>query len=342
MFDLDATLRKFYGDKVAIPKSVRDELRDARAANETRLENGLTKAGKPKVKRHVRQGGYAMKTVVQQHDNAYDIDNGALFTYDSLLGPNKGPMSAPDARKMVCDALQDDKFKTKPEIRTNCVRVSYNDGYWVDVPVYRERVDANTKTTYLELASADWKRTDPEGVTAWFQDMEKRLSRDFDEGGDPQFRRVVAYVKALAVSRKTWNWPNGFMISVLAESCFTADDRDDVSLRKTLKAMHSVLVQNMPIMHPKIKGERLDVKGDPDVRCVEMRDKLAELLKELQILDDPKCNAEQAASVWDTVYGTDYFRDKFGGRGSGAKAALSFASSDSPSKFERGDGGRYG
>jgi hypothetical protein len=342
MFDLDSTLRRFYGDKVAIPKSVRDELRDARKANETRLENGLAKAGKPKVKRHVPQGGYTMKTVVQQYDNAYDIDNGAVFAYDSLLGPNKGPMSALDARKMVRDALQDDKFKTEPEVRPNCVRVYYNDGYWVDVPVYRERVDANTKTTYLELASADWKHSDPEGVTSWFQALEKRLSRDFGKGGDPQFRRVVAYIKALAVSRRTWNWPNGFMLSALADSCFTADDRDDVSLRKTLKAMYSILVQNTPIMHPVINGERLDTKGAPDIRCVEMRDKLAELLKDLQALDDPRCDAEQAARAWDKVYGTDYFREKLCESGSGAKAGLSFASSNSPSKFERGDGGRYG
>ncbi len=171
MFDLDSNLRKLYGDKVAIPKSVREELHNARKANEDRLESGLAKAGKPQVKRHIRQGGYAMKTVVQQHDNAYDIDNGALFTYDSLLGPNKGPMSALDARKMVCDALQDDKFKKKPEVRANCVRVFYNDGYWVDVPVYRERVDANTKATYLELASADWKlwspKASPSGSRTW-------------------------------------------------------------------------------------------------------------------------------------------------------------------------------
>ncbi len=112
----------FTATRSLIPKSKRDELRDARKANETRLENGLVKAGKPKVKRHIRQGGYAMKTVVQQHDNAYDVDNGALFTYASLLGPNKGPVSALDARKMVCEALQDEKFNKKPEVRTNCVR----------------------------------------------------------------------------------------------------------------------------------------------------------------------------------------------------------------------------
>ncbi len=219
----------------------------------------------------------------------------------------------------------------------------YNDGYWVDVPVYRERVDTNTNATYLELASADWKVSDPEGVTKWFQDLEERLSRDIDNGGDPQFRRVVAYIKALAVSRKTWNWPSGLMHLVVCRTASSpGDDRDDVSLRRTLKAMYSVLAQDAAIMHPKIKGERLDLKGSPDIRCVEMRDKLAELLNELEILDDPKCDTEQAAAAWDKVYGTDYFRNKLGERGSGAKAALSFRIFEQPEQVRTRDGGRYG
>src|SRR5437588_5067045 len=102
MYNLDATLRKFYSSKVAIPTSVRQTLSKARIDNEERLERNLAKAAKPKVKRHIRQGGYAMKTVVQQPGNAYDIDNGAMFNYASLLGPSGGAMSALDARSMVC------------------------------------------------------------------------------------------------------------------------------------------------------------------------------------------------------------------------------------------------
>lgn len=339
MYNLDATLRKFYSLKVTIPTSVRQTLSKARKDNEERLERNLAKAAKPNVKRHIRQGGYAMKTVVQQPGNAYDIDNGAMFTYASLAGPNGGAMSAPDARSMVHDALQDISFNKRAELLTNCVRVYYNDGYWVDVPVYREQVDAATGKPYLEIATAEWKLSDPEGVTDWFKDLESRLSPDADQDGDPQFRRVVAYIKALAVSRTTWNWPNGFMISVLAETSYSADQRDDVSLHQTLQAMYLKLCTGAAIMHPKIQGERLDNKGNPDPRCVEMRDKLEELLQVLNVLDDANCYASDAAKAWDTVFGVKFFRDE---QGEGPELALSFASSPTPRKVERGDGGRYG
>jgi hypothetical protein len=37
---------------------------------------------------------------------------------------------------MVRDAVDDDKFKKPPEVRPNCVRVFYEAGYHVDLPVY--------------------------------------------------------------------------------------------------------------------------------------------------------------------------------------------------------------
>ncbi len=123
-------------------------------------------------------------------------------------------MPALASRQMVCDAVQDDKFKKAPEVRNHCVRIYYNDGYWVDVPVYRERTDPNTKNTFLELASADWKKSDPEGVTNLVSGSLTTREPDVSQGGDPQFRRIVAYVKGIAASRTSWNWPSGFMISV--------------------------------------------------------------------------------------------------------------------------------
>jgi hypothetical protein len=332
MYDMDKNLRKFYGDEVIIGTDVRKQLHDARVANENSLESGLKKAGKPLPKRHVRQGSYAMKTVVQHPNNAYDIDNGALFVKASLAGPRGGDMTPLEARTMVCDALQDTNFKTKPEVRKNCVRVHYNEGRWVDIPVYREVVEGNT--TRLELASREWKTSDPEGVTAWFESLVSK-SPDADKAGDPQFRRIVSYVKGLAKTRMSWNWPTGFMVSVLVSECYVADARDDVSLRKTLKAIVQRLEGSRRIDHPVLSGERLD-RGDDDSRCIEMRDKLKELLQNLEILDDPKCTAEQAAKAWDTLYGVTFFRDRMKAGGNPVAAAIPTAA------VERGSGGRYG
>ncbi len=92
-----------------------------------------------------------------------------------------------------------------------------------------------------------------------------------------------------------------------------------------------------PIMHPRIADERLDDRGDPDPRCVEMRDTIASFIETLKILDNDNCSEADAAKAWDTVFGTSYFRD---GSNGGVKSA--FSSSPNPGRFERGEGGRYG
>jgi hypothetical protein len=346
MFNMDKRLRAFYKDEVAIDAPTRKVLHEARIANEERLENGLVTAGRKKPKRHIIQGGYAMKTVVQQPENKYDIDNGAIFPPAALLKANASEMTTLEVRQMVCDALQDAKFKKKPEVRKHCVRVYYNDGYWVDVPAYREVTDSNTKETYLELASTRWTRSDPAGVTTWFRNLETTLSPDAEKQGDPQFRRITAYVKALSKQRTSWiTWPTGFMSSVLVEKCFKSNDRDDVALRDTLEAIRNRLLVSTVIYHPVLTSERLDrgSGSDEDARCVEMREKLGELLPKLDVLDRSDCSDGDAAKAWDTLYGTTYFSEKLSEKLSeNATKVFGALGGATVSKFERGDGGRYG
>jgi cyclic GMP-AMP synthase DncV-like protein len=341
MFNMDKRLRAFYADEVAIDATVRKQLRDTRVANEVRLENGLVRAGRKKPKRHQIQGGYAMKTVVQQPEGKYDIDNGAVFSPEALH-KGDGDMTPLEVRAMVCSALQDPKFKRQPEVRKHCVRVYYDDGHWVDVPAYRELTDPYTKETYLELASTSWTRSDPAGVTKWFRDHEAAVSPDAEKSGDPQFRRITAYVKGLPKRRTSWTrWPTGFMVSVLVEECYKSSDRDDVALRNTLVAIRNRLLVSTVIYHPVLRSERLDrgVGTDEDSRCVAMREKLEDLLPKLNVLDRSDCTGADAAKAWDSLYGTTYFNDSLKENTAKAFGALGGATLG---RFERGDGGRYG
>jgi hypothetical protein len=112
-----------------------------------------------------------MHTMVQDPDTDYDIDDGVYFRKEKLVGANGGEMSALAVRQMVCQALQDDRFNTPPKVLKNCVRVYYNEGFHVDVPAYRriETKDPWTGkvTCTYELASSDWKGSDPREVTRW-------------------------------------------------------------------------------------------------------------------------------------------------------------------------------
>jgi hypothetical protein len=113
-----------------------------------------------------------MKTMRQHLAKDYDIDDGVYFSKELLVGDRGAEMSALQARQMVRDALDDGSFKTPPEVRKNCVRVSYETGFHVDGPIYRRvttRDVLGEATHHHELASSEWKRSDTRDVTAWFE-----------------------------------------------------------------------------------------------------------------------------------------------------------------------------
>lgn len=205
MFDCSDDVTAYHNQKVTLPQPDRTAMRDRRNANRDRLRDGLEKAQQPQPFAFHKQGSYAMLTMVQHDDNAYDIDDGVYFTKEDLDGSRGGEMSAVDARKMVRDAVDDGSFKKSPEVRSNCVRVFYAAGYHVDMPVYRKRLEKRSfgpDEEIFELASADWKRSDARLVTDWFNDENKNQSPDVDNGR--QLRRITRLVKKYAQSRASW------------------------------------------------------------------------------------------------------------------------------------------
>ena len=121
MIDCSREIGQFHDEDVRLPQALRTKLHHRREANENRLKAGLQKAGQPAPIRFVKQGSYAMLTTILQPNDDYDIDDGVLFSKKDLQGAQGADKSSLDARQMICDALQDNAFATKPEIRTNCV-----------------------------------------------------------------------------------------------------------------------------------------------------------------------------------------------------------------------------
>jgi hypothetical protein len=127
--------------------------------------------------------------MVRDPDNDYDIDDGVYFRKEDLVGDRGAEMTSLQARQMVRDAVDDGKFNMAPEVRSNCVRVFYEKGYHVDLPVYR-RVATSTvfgeKFHYELAASSGWKRSDARDVSGWYED-ERAKSVD-----GLQLRRSIA------------------------------------------------------------------------------------------------------------------------------------------------------
>ena len=314
MYNCHDDILAYHNEKVTLPETERGEMRDRRDTNRQRVKEGLKRDGEPAPNYFQSQGSYAHRTMVQQPDKDYDIDDGVYFWKDDLKGPKGGDKTARAAKEMIRKALHHNRFNTPPDVHTNCVRVYYNVGYHVDVPVYRKVKVTDIwhdEEVYCEIASSDWKKSDPVGVTNWFNRENERQSPDTTNGR--QLRRQTRFNKAFAHSRESWRprIATGFMITTLiVEECYRANvAREDTALYDAMVAMRDRLKWNLEIKHPVVEGEFL-TKGSTDGRAKFLREKLNWAIDELDVLFDAGCTRKQALKAWDRVFNTTFFSNR--------------------------------
>ena len=298
-------------------------MRDRRNSNRDQMASGLKRDGEPASQWTQSQGSYAMWTMIQDSNNDYDIDDGVYFAYDDLKGPKGGDRSTSDVKDMIRKAVDKSSFKTSPVVLKNCVRVYYNHGSHVDIPVYRIREDLIGEE-YYELASTDWKKSDPAEVTDWIKKENQNQSPD-----GKQLRWIVRLLKNFARSRTSWKDKNvtGFMISKLVVEKYCPDtDRLDRALYNTMDSIRNRLKWDTTISHPVISGENLT--KDEDNRPQFFREKLDEAIDTLDVLFQSDCSSEEAAKAWDKVFNTSYFSDRQSSK-KGAASVLSASSKSS-------------
>lgn len=340
MKNCDKHIRAFHDERVKLTKNQKEQLRDRRDANRGRLRRGLERNGKPAPVKSVMQGSFAMGTVIQEPENAYDIDDGVVFTAASLIGPRNAPKSALEARKMVRDAVDNGSFKTDPKIKTNCVRVYYEDGPHVDIPVYRSTTDWIGNLKY-ELASADWKESDPEGVNRWFREW-ARAKKAF---GMAHSRELIRLLKAICKNRSSYTTlPSGFVLTVLVQESYgSAHGRLDIELRKVIEAIHRRLGENLMVAHPVVHGEWL-IDDATKHRSAKLRELLGMAVEALSALDRPNCTLSEALKAWRKVFHTDFFDGAIAeaeaeerGRWSSAIGAPAVAAAPKSYGYRKGD-----
>jgi hypothetical protein len=344
MYDRHTRMLGFHDNKVALSSTERKEMRDRRDTNRTRLKSGLVRDEEPAPVGCHTQGSYAMRTMVQHAEKDYDVDDGVYFNKSDLVGPKGGDKMPADAKEMVRKAVHSDKFKKSPEVRTNCVRVFYDQGYHVDIPVYR-RTKNDDSTYNYELAGSVWKASDPLAVTKWFRKENKNQSPDLINSG--QLCRITKLMKAFARSRESWRSQiaTGFMMSKLVtEEYWSNATREDTSLRDTMRAIRNRLNWNLEVDHP-VLDEKL-TKGADDSRSRVLREKLDWALEQLAVLDNWDCTEKQANKAWDTVFNTTYFTDSAALNAEAVTSAAILQSGSlvdaAAAAVDRQGGGRYG
>lgn len=324
-YDANKHLVSFHDDRVFVTEAEQGTYRARRKANRDRLKAGLEKDNEPQPSEHVQQGSYAMETMVKSETETSDIDDGAVFTRESLKGDRGGDKSPFDSKEMVRKALASGAaFKTPPEVRSNCVRVFYNDGFHVDVPVYRSYEENGVSVK--ELASSTWVTSKPEDITNWFKGQVTDKSPDTTNGR--QMRRVVRLLKYWSKSRSSWNMPSGFVLSVLADEAYQIGgwkDRDDQALLAVMRQIKNRISIDEKVYRPVSPRDEI-TSARTYSRIQKMKDELGAAISELSRIERSDCDELMALKALKSVFYTDYFDARIqeleeGGGGGGAKGA---------------------
>lgn len=282
-------IRDFHDKEVKLSEDDRKDIFGKAKANQDRIVRGLADNGDPKPHGFETQGSYAMRTMVCRPDKDYDIDAGCYFNAADVK--NITPRAL---RRKVCEAANDGRFKTPPEVKKNCVRIVYDEGYHVDVPVYKleNGEDENPKVV---LSSVDeWRESNPRGVTAWFKGEVKKHE-------PAELRKLVRFLKAFCP-----NSPSGLVISVLASGLVVGSGDDDDMLYAAMRDLKARLDLRPTVFHPVVVREVLE-SSDSEV-IAKLRTRLASALKELEGRGDMSKSAELKA--WKKVFGNHPFFDK--------------------------------
>ena len=340
MYDCSKDVLAFHDKEVTLLLAQRTEMRDRRNSNRDRLKKRLKDQNKPVPAEFIKQGSYAMLTMVQDPDKDYDIDDGVYFAEEALKDTNGKALSPLQTRELVQNALRDDRFNKQPKILHSCVRIFYDEGYHVDMPIYRI---CESDGQYELTAGDEWIVSRAADVEEWSNRVNQSRSPDQENGR--QFRRVCRSLKKFARSRTTWksDIASGFTITTLIKECYVADgDREDVALQKTMQGVHNRLTSSLEVQHPVTPGAML-TSGPADSSTKFLLNKLAGALEQLQILDDPECTEEQALSAWDQVFNTGFFaaRAKKGTTKNAAILSGLVVQRPEPRPVDKRGGGRF-
>lgn len=299
-------LKAYHQVGIALPASSLADLRAKRNHVRTLIKRRLPLLDYPRPIGFYGQGSVAMGTVIRAPEAAYDIDDGLYFARRSLMGTRGADMSALAARTMVWEAAYDERYADPPELRPNCVRVYYARGFHIDIPVYRLSRPGIFSSLEIELASSDWKRTDPRAVTRWFKAANGRSP---GRGSNRQLARVVRYVKAWVKARPAWKGRilGGFGITkVVVDAYRPFPGRDDWALFETLRAIRLRILAGTNLEHPVLKGEFI-CAVPRDARLRFLGDRVEEALQSFELLLDVRTPRSDALACWDTFFRSDFF-----------------------------------
>ena len=301
MYDLSKEFEKFYTDEVVLPRDKQNNLRNKRDINVRRLKNGLKEYNEEKktsysVKETFTQGSMAMHTTIQNDDGDFDIDVAIVFEASNI--GSLGPLSV---RNIVADAINRKRgnLSTPAEVKTNCVRVNYTEGYHVDFAVFRRSTNSDGSYLY-EHGGSQWRSRDPKAIATWFSDEIKNKG--------VVLRKAVRLLKTFCRSRKDWQMPAGLIQTVLS------DEQIDVSYTRLdelfyylMKAIRDRLNLSIEVYNPTDADVNLLLKQSDRDKVENLCTRLNTYIDKLSVLFEYGCTKPSAYEAWEEVFNHDYW-----------------------------------
>lgn len=286
-----------------LPYEQKKHLFELKRINVNRLKQGIEEYNVEnsttyKIVETITQGSVAMSTVVQNESNDYDIDVAIVFEKDNL------PEGTTATKNMVANALKRKckQFNVEPEAKTNCVRISYKEGYHVDFAVYRRKVDVFGNYEY-EHCGSEWRRRDPKAITQWFVESDREK--------DYKLRMVVRLLKTFCKSRDGWVMPGGLVQSVIVEERFEKNDRIDEMFYQTIKSVRDRLIYNKEVYNPADGSQSLKLIKKDDDRLQRLQDRLTNQINKLNVLFEQSCTDKQAIGAWNDFFNHSYWQEQY-------------------------------
>lgn len=230
MANLHDTFLEFDSDVIKLSSTKKNELRTSRNAVRDDIEKYFEDS-RPKHTVHFKgQGSFMMNTTILPISGEYDVDDGAY-----IFGKEEDRPEPQTAHNWIYDAVKDRTGQDTIDKNT-CVRVKYAKQYHIDLPIYyktenseNESLIDNDEIPQLAHKTKGWIQSDPYAFKLWFDNEAK---------GKPQLKRIVRYLKAWTDSKRDANdkliLPSGLVLTILACNNYYSNDRDDISLNKTL------------------------------------------------------------------------------------------------------------
>ena len=295
MANLQTRFNQFH-NRIKLELQKKSNLAEKRDKIIGKIKNSLKEAdvNLPEI---INKGSYIHGTGVRPAlpTEKYDLDVGLKFSI------NYNECDSSTLLGFICQCI---KNHTKSiEKKRYCIRVHYEDKYYVDITVFSEYEGV------VKIATDEgWKDADPEGLKSCIEDY-KKLFSNTEEDGACQFCRLVRYLKRWADLLPLSEKPSGLaLLFLVAEYCKTrvvdSDGRSD-----DLQALHTIAYSVINSFIDSRISIRKPVKPYDDLFCKITDEEMNKLIQEFYTL---KVALQKAIDELDENKACQYLEKVFG------------------------------